>query len=152
MNQRKNKTMGNRFNAARYDRPGGRCAFVWPTRKITKTALKRLGDTVKRVANDIYVSRRDNNHVRRAADRPAVRAAVAEARGRGCERMTAQRHGSRASRTSAQYGRPRGRHPYKPQWSGNRPERTTEAAATPQDFVSRLPRRSAQARRRTPRP
>ena len=80
MNQRKNKTMGNRFNAARYDRPGGRCAFVWPTRKATKTAVRRLGDSVRRVANDIYASRRENNRVRRAADRAAVRAAVAEAR------------------------------------------------------------------------
>ena len=80
MNQRKSKTMGNRFNAARYDRPGGRCAFVWPTRKSTKTALRRLGDSVRRVANDIYASRRENNRVRRAADRAAVRAAVAEAR------------------------------------------------------------------------
>ena len=72
--------MGNRFNSQRYDRPGGRCAFVWPTRNATKTALRRLGDSVRHVANDIYASRRDNNRVRRAADRAAVRAAVAEAR------------------------------------------------------------------------
>ena len=80
MNYRKKKTRGKRFNAARYDRPGGRCGFVWPTRKATKTALRRLGDTVRRVASDIYASRRENNRVRRAADRAAVRSAVAEIR------------------------------------------------------------------------
>jgi hypothetical protein len=72
--------MGNRFNSERYDRPGGRCSFVWPTGRATKVALRRLGDAVRPVASDIYVTRRENNRVRRAADRAAIRAAVAESR------------------------------------------------------------------------
>ena len=75
--------MGNRQKRALYDRPGDiRNQYVWPTRHSTKVALTRGGDRhggiVKRDWNDVLTSRRDNNRIRRAADRAAIRIGLAD--------------------------------------------------------------------------
>ena len=75
--------MGNRQKSALYDRPGDiRNCYVWPTRHSTKIALTRGGDRhgsiVKRDWNDVLTSRRDNNRIRRAADRASIRAGLAD--------------------------------------------------------------------------
>ena len=74
--------MGNRFRRERYDRPGSgsgrRNKFIWPYNRGHETKVEigrgdRDGETVKYGWDDCFASRRDNNRVRRAADRAAIR-------------------------------------------------------------------------------
>ena len=70
--------MGQRFNNARYQRPGGRSEYTWPSAGYRKVKIRRDGATLKRLWNDCFESRRHNNGVRRAADRAAVRSGLKE--------------------------------------------------------------------------